>query len=209
NELTFEDQSGSEQVYLHAQKDWHTEVENDRVTEVGHDNHHQVHNDQFHRVMGNAHHTVEGESRQYTQQDQTLIVDGSLHVKAGQVWVNDASNEIHIKAGQKAVIEAGSSITVKAGGSFVSIDGGGVHLVGPAINLNSGGSSGAGSGYAGKVAALPFGVESLPDPVNSAAPIDASLTSALPAIAKLDIPMMEICQRQTDGSCPLKDCPCK
>ncbi len=157
NELTFEDQSGSEQVYLHAQKDWHTEVENDRVTEIGHDNHHQVHNDQFHRVMGNAHHTVEGESRQYTQQDQTLIVDGSLHVKAGQVWVNDASNEIHIKAGQKAVIEAGSSITVKAGGSFVSIDGGGVHLVGPAINLNSGGSPGAGSGYAGKAAALPFG----------------------------------------------------
>ncbi|OOF28469.1 bacteriophage T4 gp5 trimerisation domain-containing protein, partial [Salinivibrio costicola] len=37
NELTFEDQSGSEQVYLHAQKDWHTEVENDRVTEIGHD----------------------------------------------------------------------------------------------------------------------------------------------------------------------------
>ncbi|PCE65242.1 type VI secretion system tip protein VgrG [Salinivibrio sp. YCSC6] len=205
NELTFEDQSGSEQVYLHAQKDWHTEVENDRVTEIGHDNHHQVHNDQFHRVMGNAHHTVEGESRQYTQQDQTLIVDGSLHVKAGQVWVNDASNEIHIKAGQKAVIEAGSSITVKAGGSFVSINGGGVHLVGPAINLNSGGSPGAGSGYAGKVAALPFGVESPESPD----PLPLQLSPATLKVASVaNLPVLKLCQRQFDGSCPRQDCPC-
>ncbi len=139
--------------------------------------------------MGNAHHTVEGESRQYTQQDQTLIVDGSLHVKAGQVWVNDASNEIHIKAGQKAVIEAGSSITVKAGGSFVSIDGGGVHLVGPAINLNSGGSPGAGSGYAGKAAALPLGVESPESPM----PAQTISYEALLTAEKAHIPAVKIC----------------
>ncbi|WP_420911175.1 DUF5675 family protein [Vibrio aestuarianus] len=45
-------------------------------------------------------------------------------------------------------------MTLKAGGSFVKVDAGGVHLVGPAINLNSGGSAGSGSAYSGQPAML-------------------------------------------------------
>src|SRR5262249_10590020 len=36
NEFRFEDKKGSEQILLHAQKNWDTEVENDRTTYVGH-----------------------------------------------------------------------------------------------------------------------------------------------------------------------------
>ncbi|ELJ8549554.1 hypothetical protein RUK25_003420, partial [Vibrio cholerae] len=45
------------------------------------------------------------------------------------------------------MVEAGTELTLKAGGSFVKVDAGGVHLVGPAINLNAGGSAGSGSAY--------------------------------------------------------------
>lgn len=53
------------------------------------------------------------------------------------------------------MVEAGAELTLKAGGSFVKVDAGGVHLVGPAINLNAGGSAGSGSAYGGQLAAAP------------------------------------------------------
>ncbi|OOF04120.1 type VI secretion protein VgrG [Salinivibrio sp. MA440] len=169
NELTFEDQSGSEQVYLHAQKDWHTEVENDRVTEIGHDNHHQVHNDQFHRVMGNAHHTVEGESRTRIGGNHSNLVKASEYYKVGKVHAVEAGSDIHLKTGAKLVIEAGAEVTLSAGGSFVKVDAAGVHASGAAVNLNSGGSAGSGPGFNGQMAKRPKTIDALADP--EAAPL--------------------------------------
>ncbi|EOW9284454.1 type VI secretion system tip protein VgrG, partial [Vibrio cholerae] len=97
---------------------------------------------------------------------KTLMVEGSLYVKSGKVWVSEAGDEIHIKAGEKVVIEAGSEITVKAGGSFVKVDPAGVHLVGAMINLNSGGSPGQGAGWSGQASLLPKTVAKEADPEN-------------------------------------------
>ncbi|MFP1496381.1 bacteriophage T4 gp5 trimerization domain-containing protein [Escherichia coli] len=46
NELKFDDATGKEQVYIHAQKDMDTEVLNDRTTTVKHDHRETVKNDQ-------------------------------------------------------------------------------------------------------------------------------------------------------------------
>ncbi|MGY2575133.1 bacteriophage T4 gp5 trimerization domain-containing protein, partial [Vibrio sp. C8] len=126
-----------------------------------------VENDHFTHIKNNHHLTVEGESRNKITKDQTLMVDGSVHIKTGKLWAHEAGGEVHLKAGQKVVIEAGSELTIKAGGSFVKVDASGVSLVGPAINLNSGGSASSGSGFGGKVATLPFGITppSSPEPV--------------------------------------------
>jgi hypothetical protein len=43
NELRFEDKKGAEQIVLHAERDWHTSVERNRVTSVGNDEVHNVH----------------------------------------------------------------------------------------------------------------------------------------------------------------------
>ena len=75
----------------------------------------------------------------------------SLLVEAGQ--------EVHIKAGNKIVLEAGSELTLKVGGSFVKVDPSGVTLVGPTIKMNSGGSPGSGSGWAGQMPGLPGAVK--------------------------------------------------
>jgi len=167
NELSFEDQAESEKVYLHAQKDFEADILNDHTTHIKHDKHLTVENDHFTHIKNNHHLTVEGESRNKITKDQTLMVDGSVHIKTGKLWAHEAGGEVHLKAGQKVVIEAGSELTIKAGGSFVKVDASGVSLVGPAINLNSGGSAGSGSGFGGKVATLPLGITppSSPEPV--------------------------------------------
>ena len=107
------------------------------------------------------------------------------------------------------MVEAGAELTLKAGGSFVKVDGGGVHLVGAAINLNSGGSPGSGSGYSGKMAELPLRVKGRETPQTALlAPHSATMTSVLPTLATLDLPVTELCQKRADGSCPKANCEC-
>jgi len=158
NELRFEDELDKQEIYLHAQKDINTLVENDMSEQIKRDKHLLVDNERISQIKGNDHLTIEGEQRTAIKLDVSLDVGGSLHQKVGQASTLEVGTEVHIKAGQKVVIEAGAEITLKAGGSFIKIDPAGVHLVGAAINLNSGGSAGSGSGYAGLLPQLPISV---------------------------------------------------
>ncbi|MBY7962956.1 type VI secretion system tip protein VgrG [Vibrio fluvialis] len=189
NELSFEDQAGSEQIYLHAQKDFDWLIENDHTSVIKHDKHLTVENDRFTQIKNNQHLTVGGESRESVTGNRTLMVEGSLHVKTGSVWVNESGTEVHIKAGQKVVIEAGSEITVKAGGSFVKVDPAGVHLSGAGVNLNSGGSPGSGSGFSGQAATLPGNLDDAP-------PLDAPKTVSYQALLQAEeanVPAVKPC----------------
>ncbi len=189
NELSFEDQAGNEQIYLHAQKDFDGLIENDHTSVIKHDKHLSVENDRFTQIKNNQHLTVGGESRESVTGNRTLMVEGSLHVKTGSVWVNESGTEVHIKAGQKVVIEAGSEITVKAGGSFVKVDPAGVHLSGAGVNLNSGGSPGSGSGFSGQAATLPGNLDDAP-------PLDAPKTVSYQALLQAEeanVPAVKPC----------------
>ncbi|CAG9298330.1 type VI secretion system Vgr family protein [Celerinatantimonas diazotrophica] len=209
NELRFEDQAEKEEIFIHAQKDFNSHIEHDRKAEIGEDDHLSVTRNQFQRVKGDAHQTVDGEHRVHVQGDQTQAVDQTLHMKQGRSLLVEAGHEIHLKAGSKMVLESSSEITLSAGGSFVKIDASGVSIVGPAINLNSGGSAGSGSGYAGQIAKLPGDVEAATElKPQLVAPTTPIMTSRLPALANLDVAVMEVCQRMTDNTCPLDDCPC-
>ncbi|MEL7292105.1 MAG: type VI secretion system tip protein TssI/VgrG [Pseudomonadota bacterium] len=200
NELSFEDQADQEQIFFHAQKDFDTEVQNDATTHIKHDKHLSVGNHYYERVQNNRHETVEGDKRTQVGKDQTLVVEGALHLKTGKVWVNESGSEIHIKAGNKVVIEAGSEITLKAAGSFVKIDPAGVHLSGAGVNLNSGGSAGSGSGYAGQVAELPKTLANAIE-VSELKPLEvnASKQSATAnVITTLNVPAAETAQAEDE-----------
>ncbi|EKO3507347.1 type VI secretion system tip protein VgrG [Vibrio fluvialis] len=189
NELSFEDQAGSEQIYLHAQKDFDGLIENDHTRVIKHDKHLTVENDRFTQIKNNQHLIVGGESRESVTGNRTLMVEGSLHVKTGSVWVNESGTEVHIKAGQKVVIEAGSEITVKAGGSFVKVDPAGVHLSGAGVNLNSGGSPGSSSGFSGQASTLPGNLDDAP-------PLDAPKTVSYQALLQAEeanVPAVKPC----------------
>ncbi|WP_019281224.1 pesticin C-terminus-like muramidase, partial [Vibrio anguillarum] len=150
----FEDQAAQEKIYLHAQKDLDALVLNDATAHIKHDQHLTVDNDQFTHVKHNHHLTVEGESRDNITKDSSVEISGSLQHKVAKLTAIQTGREISLKAGAKIVVEAGAEVTLKAGGSFVKVDAGGVHIVGPAINLNAGGSAGSGSAYGGQSAML-------------------------------------------------------
>jgi type VI secretion system secreted protein VgrG len=77
NELRFEDKKGSEEVYLHAEKDQLIEVENDEVVTVGHDQSISVGHDQSVSVKNDQTITVEGNRTESITKDRSLTVTGN------------------------------------------------------------------------------------------------------------------------------------
>ncbi len=191
NELSFEDQSENEKVYLHAQKDFEAKVNHDHTSHIHNDKHLTVENHSYQLTHQNQHNVIQGERREQVSKDSTLIVDGDSHTKVGALFALEAGLEVHVKGGAKIIVEAGAEITLKAGGSFVKVDASGVSLVGPSINLNSGGSASSGSGFAGQAALLPNGVEA-PEVPNQ--PISPLLKSRQIEALKGNEPICEACE---------------
>ncbi|WP_421208653.1 type VI secretion system tip protein VgrG [Aeromonas sp. 602396] len=188
NELRFEDQAGQEEIYLHGQKDLNVLIQNDVVWHIKHDEHRDIDNEQVTRIKANDYLTVEGEKRDQIKADYSLTVDASMHQKLGQSLLIDAGQEVHYKAGMKIVLEAGVELTLKVGGSFVKVDADGVTISGGSIKMNSGGSPGSGSGWAGQMPILPDDVEAVPPPP----PVD---TVRQIATLKSAEPVCEICEQ--------------
>lgn len=146
NELRFEDKKGSEEVYLHAEKDQTLYTKKKRTEFVGDESHLNVKKDVFEKFEADVHHDVKG--------DEMVKLGGGFHLtladdwqgKIGKKFAVDAGKEIHLKAGMTLVLEAGTKLSLKVGGSFVDIGPDGVTISGPLVKVNSGGSAGSGSG---------------------------------------------------------------
>ncbi|WP_299007995.1 type VI secretion system Vgr family protein [uncultured Shewanella sp.] len=205
NELYFDDEAGEERIYFHAQKDMNIKVTDTQRNVINNAQHLSVANDRVALVQSHDHATIKGESRTLIAKNQSVQIKGSQHQKIGKKYLLEAGKEVHLKSGGKMVIDAGAEVTLKVGGNFVKIDPAGVHLVGSAINLNSGGSAGSGSGYGGKAPILPKEVlDAVVAEEVAPAIVEQSLVSAVAA----ELPMITLCQRQSDGTCPREDCPC-
>ena len=147
NELRFEDKKGSEQIFIHAEKNKDIRVKNDLKEIVKRDRHMIVERDQFELVKRDKHLQVKGDQNEKIDGAFSLKVGTDQQNKVGMNYALDAGTAIHIKAGMSTVIEAGASITLKAGGSSININAGGIQIVGsPMLMLNSGGSALSGAG---------------------------------------------------------------
>lgn len=228
NELSFEDQSGSEKIAVHAQKDLDALIENDQIHRIKHDQHLTVENERFSHIKSNDHLTVNGEQRIKIGKNFSQDIGGSLQQKVSSLTAVQSGNAISLKSGAKIVVEGGAELTLKVGGSFVHLGGSGVSLVGPSINLNAGGSAGSGASYGGSSPTKPNVLEALenPEEIEDLAseavlaalaaqvkngiiePVYDAITEVLPALAKLDLAAKEVCQKQGDGSCGKSDCEC-
>ena len=80
NELRFEDKKGSEEVYVHAQKDWTIGVENDKNQKVGHDETLAVDNDRTKTVKHDQTAFVEHDDTFTVKHDQSLDVQNDRAV---------------------------------------------------------------------------------------------------------------------------------
>ncbi|MEM5734066.1 type VI secretion system tip protein TssI/VgrG, partial [Shewanella algae] len=204
NELRFEDEAGEEEIYLHAQKDLNLLTENDRHEHIKHDSHLDVDNERRSRIGGNDHLTVLGESRQQVTGDKSLIVDGSYQQKVAAKEALEVGSEVHLKSLGKIVLDAGAEISISAGGSFVKVDPAGVHLGGAAVNLNSGGSPGSGSGFAGKAPELPGEVAAaeLPQGEKVILPNPSQQSGTLLLAASTAKGVCEICEQPEEEDAP-------
>jgi type VI secretion system secreted protein VgrG len=147
NELRFEDKKGSEQIFIHAEKDKDIRVKNDCKEIIGHDRHLIVENEQLELVKKDKHLKVKQDHNEQIDGTMSLKVGVDQQNKVGNNYAVEAGMSIHIKAGMSAVIEAGTSLTLKVGGSSININPAGIQIIGsPMLMLNSGGSAGSGAG---------------------------------------------------------------
>lgn len=125
NEIRFEDKKDSEELYLHAQKDMTTLVENDRSTKVAKGNDTllvdkgtrsvTVGGDETHASKANFTHTVTKNYELTVDGNLTIKVSGSVSIKAGTSLASEAGTSLSNKAGTSLSNEAGTSLDNKAG----------------------------------------------------------------------------------------------
>lgn len=145
NEFRFEDKKGSEQIFIHAEKNQDIRVKNDCMELIKHDRHLIVENDQYEKVKKDKHLQVLGDHNEKITGTMSLTVTSDLQEKVSNNYALDAGS-VHIKAGMTAVIEAGTALTLKVGGNFININSGGIFIKGTMVMLNSGGMAGSGAG---------------------------------------------------------------
>lgn len=148
NEFRFEDKSGAEQVFTHAQKDLESHVRNDTVEWIGNDRHMIVARNQIEKVGGDKHLEVAKSRREKVDGDKHAKVRGAqieevgkhASFKARQMdtktklnYAVEAGGAVHIKAGKALVLEAGAMISLKVAGVIVSITPAGVTIGSPVI----------------------------------------------------------------------------
>ncbi len=146
NELRFEDKKGSEQIFIHAEKNQDIRVKNDCMELIKRDRHLIVERDQLEKVKTDKHLQVGGDHSEKIGGTMSLDVGADLQEKVKSNYALDAGTAIHIKGGSTVVMEAGTSLTLKVGGNFVNINSGGIFIKGTMVMLNSGGAAGSGAG---------------------------------------------------------------
>ncbi|MFO0649499.1 MAG: type VI secretion system tip protein TssI/VgrG [Polyangiales bacterium] len=133
NELRFEDQSGSEEVYLQAQKDFNELVKNNHSTTVNANQTNTVHQNQTETVDQNqtitVHQnqtlTVDQNQTHTVHQNQTLTVDQNqtITVHGDRTVTVDGKEEITVHNQRWTTIEGGYDCLVVDGNQDVTING--------------------------------------------------------------------------------------
>jgi Rhs element Vgr protein len=104
NELRFEDKKGSEQFFIHAQKDMVEEVENDHTVTIDHDEITTVKNDQTLTVDNDQTETVKHDRKITVQNDDKLDVTANGTSTIGQKFKLSAGTEIELVTGASSIV---------------------------------------------------------------------------------------------------------
>jgi type VI secretion system secreted protein VgrG len=165
NEFRYEDKKGSEQIYLHAQKDWDSEVEHSRtlLIKTGDDtttikkgkrlvtlNGGDKGDDTL--ILENGDQTIKitGERSITVTKDNTLKVTGNLLIDVtGNITIKSAAN-VTIKSGANMTLDAGANMILKSGANMSLLAAASLSLKGAmlAVAGKAGASMDGGSGPA-------------------------------------------------------------
>jgi len=148
NEFRFDDKKGSEQVYLHAERNQDIEVESDETHWVGHDRRKTVDHDETTHVKNNRTEKVDVNEKIDIGANRTESVGANENISIGADRSENvgANESVTIGANRSLTVGASESVTVAAsrtdtvGASFTQSTGAVYsQTVGGAINVTSGG----------------------------------------------------------------------
>jgi type VI secretion system secreted protein VgrG len=98
NELRFEDKKGSEEIYLHGQKDWNIVIENDKSQSIGHDESLSVGNNRTKKVG--------------VDQSEDIGSNKTIHVGANHTETIDGNKTLSVTGNHTETIGGNETITV-------------------------------------------------------------------------------------------------
>ncbi len=134
NEMRFEDAAGSEEIFMHAQKDMNSKILNNRTTDIGTNHTHTVGNNETMKVVknrtrdvgGNENITIGGNHTESVAKNRSLSVDGaesiviakdeSVSVEGGRS--TSISKDDKLSIGAKQVIDVGADSTESISGKL-------------------------------------------------------------------------------------------
>jgi len=125
NEVRFEDKKGSEEIFLHGQKDWTIAIENDKNQTIGHDETLKVGNDRTKTVGVN--------------QKETIGANKTIQVGANHTEAIGAAMALTVGASKSETVTVASAETVGAA-KALTIGAGYQVSVGGAMNESVGGA---------------------------------------------------------------------
>jgi type VI secretion system secreted protein VgrG len=112
NELRFEDKQGSEEIFVHAQKDMNVEVLGKRaISVIG---------DETHTNSATFTQTVSGDFALTISGNLSIQVSGSISIQSGTSFENQAGTSLLNKSGTSLTNQAGTSMSNEAQASISS-----------------------------------------------------------------------------------------
>jgi type VI secretion system secreted protein VgrG len=109
NEIRFEDKKGSEQIFIHGEKDLDLRIKNDCKQYIGNERHLTVENDQFANLKKTNHLTV--------TEDYFEKVDGDVNITVGGDRAAKLTGNEHLTVGKDLSIKTGTDSNIKSGGA--------------------------------------------------------------------------------------------
>ncbi len=156
NEFRLEDKKGSEQVFIHGEKDLDIRIKNDSREWIGRDQHLITQRDKIEQISRDKHETIQRDQVEQITRDHHLTIQGKQAISiigshslaiTGDVIEQFSGNQstqvtgsCYIK-GMNVVVEAMTGLTINVGGSFITINSAGIQITGPMVMINSGGSA--------------------------------------------------------------------
>ncbi len=103
NELRFEDLKGSEEIYIHGQKDWNIEILNDKGQTIGHDERLEVNNDRAK--------TVGHDQKEEVKNDKTITVGKNHSESIGETMSVTIGKNGDETIGEDKTVEVGKNFS--------------------------------------------------------------------------------------------------
>ena len=124
NELRFEDKKGDEQIYVHAEKNFDTQVENDQTLTVDHDRTKTIGNDENSSIGNDRNKSVGNNQTESIGKNKTIDVGENHTESIGKNMSLSVGKNISIDIGENHTETIGKNMTISVGKDLSeSVDG--------------------------------------------------------------------------------------